>query len=238
MRSTTPGVNFTPRPDLSEPDELVVEVSIDASAFLAAMEATAGAIRAFGEALSRRDPEVVRAMSEIAEHARQTAPPRTGVLARAASQGVCTVAELRAALDGAGLPLSMARTVADLTCQGMAAQRAAATLAGVRNAYGGDLPADFAGVWMRDIDDDQLRLHIAAAGSTGAEAGRRLQEWVLRAAPTYGTTVPPEQVDDGQAHDYDPDQCWKCDAKPGVEELDGACWRCWYKLTGTTKAPA
>lgn len=36
---------------------------------------------------------------------------------------------------------------------------------------------------------------------------------------------------DSLAFDSNPDRCWKCDAKPGVEELDGACWRCHYDLT-------
>jgi hypothetical protein len=31
--------------------------------------------------------------------------------------------------------------------------------------------------------------------------------------------------------DPDPDRCWKCNAKPGMEELDGACWGCHYELT-------
>ena len=83
-------------------------------------------------------------------------------------------------------------------------------------------------------------LHIAAAGMSGAEAGRRMREWALSAAPyaVSPPTVAPEDVDDSIEFDLDPGRCWKCDAKPGVEELDGACWRCWYKLTGSTKARA
>jgi hypothetical protein len=236
-----PGVNLTPRPDLSTPEELVVEISLDVEPFRAAMEATAAAARALGESIRNRDPAVLEALAAAGRRARQTMPPDTGEfrrslyeltppvddqvdaaryaferldtnLARAASIGTATASELRAALDAAGLPVTgeLACTVAELTRCGVSAERAASTLAGILNAYGGGLPAGGIGVWMQD---------------------RRL------APPTYATTIAPEQVDDGQAHDFDPGRCWKCDAKPGVEELDGACWRCWYRLTGSTKAP-
>lgn len=38
--------------------------------------------------------------------------------------------------------------------------------------------------------------------------------------------------EDDEAFDLDPGACWKCDAKPGMDDLDGACWHCWYDLTG------
>lgn len=37
---------------------------------------------------------------------------------------------------------------------------------------------------------------------------------------------------DAMAFDTDPDRCWRCNAKPGMEDLDGMCWHCWYDLTG------
>ena len=42
---------------------------------------------------------------------------------------------------------------------------------------------------------------------------------------------------DAHAFDLDPDRCWKCDAKPGMDDLDGACWHCWYNLTGESPTP-
>ena len=51
----------------------------------------------------------------------------------------------------------------------------------------------------------------------------------------YGLRGPEPSID-MLAFDFDPDQCWKCDAKPGMEELDGACWGCWYSLTRKVSA--
>lgn len=54
--------------------------------------------------------------------------------------------------------------------------------------------------------------------------------WDDIVAPVEALTAEPGL--DAAAFDFTPDRCWKCDAKPGAEELDGACWRCWCDLTG------